>query len=99
MKKVAAVLGLAYGIVFSLAIQAQQAPADGPRYVNGTNLVRPADYREWTFLAAGLGMTYEPASGAQSTAPQLFSYVFVNPSSYPTLLEVARQMGTVKPGF
>ena len=59
MTRVAAVLGLAYGIVFSLAVRAQPAPAEGPPYVSGTNRVRPDDSRERTYLAAGLGMTYD----------------------------------------
>jgi hypothetical protein len=90
MTRVAAVLGLAYGIVFSLAVRAQPAPADGPRYVSGTNLVRPDDYREWTFLAAGLGMTYDSPAGAQASAPQLFSNVFVNPSSYRSFMQTGK---------
>jgi len=62
MNKVAVALGLAcvaFGIAFSLAVRAEQAPGGGPVYANGTNLVRPTDYREWTFLSSGLGMTYE----------------------------------------
>ena len=41
---------------------------DGPRYQNGNHLVRPADYREWPFLGAGLGLTYdaEPGPGGQN---------------------------------
>ena len=68
MKKIAVVFVLAYGMAFSLAPHAQQAPSDGPQYT-GTALVRPTDYREWVF------------------------------QFYPTLLEVARRMGTLKPGF
>src|SRR5262249_5566126 len=58
------VLGMTYlGAVLLLA--GSQAPAgqtggDGPRFVNGTELVKPADYREWIFLSSGLGMTYQP---------------------------------------
>jgi hypothetical protein len=84
-KRLAVVLGLAYGIAFSLAARAQQAPGDGPRYANGTNLVRPTDYREWTFLSSGLGMTYEPSRGSQSAPP--FGNVFVNPSSYRSFMQ------------
>jgi hypothetical protein len=99
MKTVAAVvLMLAYVLTGSWALRAQPAQADGPRYTNGTNLVRPADYREWPFLGAGLGMTYQPASGpgAQSTAPQMFTNVFVNPSSYRSFMQTGRwQNGTI----
>ena len=59
---------------------AQAEAGDGPRYENETNLVRPTDYRTWTFLSSSLNMTYEPPSGG--SRPQLFQNVFVNPSSY-----------------
>ena len=149
----------------TLGLRAQSGPNDAPRYENGADLVFPADYRTWTFLGAGIGMTYEEEGGAGNG--QMFSHVFVNPSSharrfqtglafleaevkdsrfedgwafyqfgpggnlrdvaprmtgdavepcikchtehtavertfvqfYPTLLEVAREKGTLKPGF
>lgn len=88
MKKIVLLLSIAYGVAFSIAIQAQQ---DGPQYRDSTHLVRPIDYREWPFLGAGLGMTYdEPGSGAQASAPQLFSNVFVNPSSYRAFMQTGR---------
>ena len=70
---------------------------DGPQYVNGTSLVRPADYRSWPFIGAGLGMTYE---GEQGTPPQeqnpTFSHAFVNPASYRHFMETGRwRDGTV----
>ena len=40
MKSAAVVIGLAYVVSFSLGARAQQTPGDGPRYVNGQNLVR-----------------------------------------------------------
>jgi len=87
MKRVTvAVFGLACVMASAWALRAQQAPGDGPRYTNETNLVRPTDYREWTFLGSGLGMTYEPAAGSQS-APQFFTNVFVNPSSYRSFMQ------------
>ena len=68
---------------------AQQAPDDGPRYEDGTSLVRPDDYREWTFLSSGLGMTYEDETtdGDSSELSQSFTNVFVNPSSYRGFME------------
>jgi hypothetical protein len=80
------------------ALQAQQPAGDGPRYQNGNHLVRPADYREWPFLGAGLGLTYdaEPGPGAQGMRPQNFSNVFVNPSSYRHFIQTgAWKDGTV----
>jgi hypothetical protein len=86
---VAVVVGLACAIAFSLDARAQQGRGDGPRFTNETNLVRPTDYREWTFLGSGLGMTYEPAAGSQS-AQQSFTNVFVNPSSYRSFMETGK---------
>lgn len=68
-------------------IGAQPPPTDGPQYTDGTLLVRPDGYREWIFLGAGLGMTYDSAPGIQSEAPQAFTNVFVNPSSYRAFLQ------------
>lgn len=81
---------LGFGVAFSLAIHAGQEPADdGPRYVSGTNLVRPPDYREWMFLSSGLGMTYEQ-EGRSPSAPQSFGNVFVNPSSYRRFMQTGK---------
>lgn len=87
MKKMTVVFVLAYGIAFSLATGAQQAPSDGPRYT-GTALVRPTDYREWVFLSSGLGMTYEPPSA--NPRPPTFGNVFVNPSSYRSFMQTGK---------
>lgn len=76
-KRIAVVVSIFYAGALSLF--AQQPQRDGPRYQGGTNLVRPADYREWAFLGSGLGLDYEPAD--PSAAPS-FTSVFVNPSSY-----------------
>jgi hypothetical protein len=58
----------------------EQSGEDGPRFVNGTTLARPSEYREWVFLSSGLGMTYQ--SGAAAAATSTFGNVFVNPSAY-----------------
>lgn len=67
----------------------QQSGTDGPRYANGTDLVRPADYREWPFLGSGLGLTYEDEAGSRSAAPP-FTNVFVNPASYRAFMRTGR---------
>ena len=79
-----ACVGVGTGVVL-----AQQVPDDGPRYTDGTSLVRPVDYREWTFLSSGLAMTYEGETAAVDSAerPRLFQNVFVNPSSYRGFME------------
>jgi hypothetical protein len=96
-RTVAAALGLAYGLTLSLAGSAQQGPSDAPRYVNGTSLVRPADYREWIFLSSGLDMVYNPPPAA-ATAPErhTFTNVFVNPTAYRSFMQTgAWPNGTV----
>src|SRR5262249_41532120 len=90
MRKTIAVLGLA--LSGALFVHAKQPQADGPRYVNGTNLLRPADYREWIFLSSGLDMNYNPPPGSASGPPRqserhTFTNVFVNPSSYRGFLQ------------
>jgi len=62
-----------------------QSPGDGPRYVNGMNLARPTDYREWVFVSSGLGMEYDPMPGAPPG--QRFGNVFVNPASYRSFMK------------
>jgi hypothetical protein len=84
-KKMVVIVALAFGGAFSLIGWGRVTPDDGPRYTNGTNLVRPADYREWPFLGAGLGMTYD--SPGDSQAAPSFTNVFVNPSSYRGFME------------
>jgi hypothetical protein len=79
---------LTLAAVSSVVLWGQPAASDGPRYENQTNLVRPDDYREWTFLSSGLAMAYNedtPVGG--DTRPQLFQNVFVNPSSYRGFME------------
>jgi hypothetical protein len=87
-----------------------QAPAratDGAAYNADGQLIRPADYREWAFVTAGLGMTYGPAQPATGQ-PAFFDNVFVNRESYQAfkatgrwpdktmfLLEIRRGLGNV----
>ena len=68
------------------ASEDSQTLSDGPRYLNGTSLVRPIDYREWPFVGSALGLTYE-AETASSDAPPIFTNVFVNPSSHRAFME------------
>jgi hypothetical protein len=93
-KTIVAGLVSAYVLSTGWALRAQQQ-TDGPKYQSGNELVRPTDYREWPFLGAGLGLTYdaERGPGAQNQ-PQNFSNVFVNPSSYKHFM----QTGTWKDG-
>ncbi len=67
------------------ALRAQQ-PADVPELRAGNALTLPADFREWVFLGAGLGMTYGPNAPA-ADRPQAFTNVYVNPTSYRAFLK------------
>ena len=88
---VSLVLAAAVGAAsLAVTVRAQSEPEDGPRYRNGTDLIRPDDYREWMFLSAGLGMTYEAEGGeaaGSGARPQRFQNVFVNRSAYRAFKE------------
>jgi hypothetical protein len=84
----AAVLVWVAASMASVSTSAQQpAPFDGPRY-NGSELLKPEDYRSWMFLSSGLGMAYGPDAG--QGRPPLFTNVFVNPSAYRAFLQTGR---------
>jgi hypothetical protein len=71
-----------WALLFAASARAQQQPPDFPQYRDGRELVLPGDYRQWTFLSTGLGMTYN-----MPRATPLFSNIFVTPSSYRGFLE------------
>ena len=91
MRRAGVLVGVACAttaLVSSVVLNGQQVPTqeappdDRPVYENDTHLVRPTDYREWTFLSSGLSMTYADEGDASENGPQRFQNVFVNPSSY-----------------
>ena len=86
------VAALAFAVsVTSVVLDAGQSVApqsEAPRYANGSNLIRPADYREWVFLSSGLGMDYNPTP-QQRDSPG-FGNVFVNPSSYREFMKTGK---------
>jgi len=84
-KTMSVVIGLAFGAEFLITVWAQVRPGDGPRYVNGSSLARPTDYREWVYVGGGLGLTYEQSRNPQAT-PR-FGNVFVNPSAYRSFMQ------------
>ncbi len=55
----------------------------GPQFTADGKLVRPEGYRRWVFVSSGLGMSY---SQKASDSMQMFTNVFVNPSSYDYFL-------------
>jgi hypothetical protein len=94
-KMVFTVMCLAYLAAIAV-VDGQQRPvsttvapqSEAPRYTNGSNLIRPADYREWVFLSSGLGMEYDPKPGAQRSPS--FGNVFVNPTSYREFMKTGK---------
>ena len=52
-------------------------------------LIRPVDYREWTYVTSGVGMTYGPAQPATGQ-PAFFDNVFVNRESYRAFTKTGR---------
>lgn len=68
---------------FAIAVVSTTCLAAEPvlKFNDKGELARPADYREWVFLTAGLGMTYGP-NAPRAGQPAPFSNVFVNPDSY-----------------
>ncbi|HEY7187237.1 MAG TPA: cytochrome P460 family protein [Vicinamibacterales bacterium] len=84
-----------FAYVAAAVVAGQQRPAstaspqsEAPRYTNGSNLIRPPDYREWVFLSSGLGMDYTPEAGGKN--PPSFGNVFVNPSSYREFMKTGK---------
>ena len=73
-------------LLIAPAVRAQQAKTDGPDLAAGNMLTLPADFREWVFLSAGLGMTYGPNAPAPGR-PQSFTNVYVNPASYRAFMK------------
>ena len=68
---------------------ATNGPAEaGPRYTAAGELIRPADFRDWSFVTAGLGMTYNEPTGAARTLN--FTNVWVNPSSYRAFMKTGQ---------
>jgi len=52
----------------------------GPRYTSENQLIRPEGYREWIFIGASLGMSYEP--NQEKHKDPKFHNLYINPSSY-----------------
>jgi hypothetical protein len=82
-KHIALVLIVLFVAAGTVATQsgAESSGADVPDLLAGNQLALPADFREWVFLSAGLGMTYGPNAPAPGQ-PQAFTNVYVNPRSY-----------------
>jgi len=60
----------------------------GPRFTATGELIRPTDFREWSFVTAGLGMTYNQPTSAARTPN--FTNVWVNPSSHQAFMKTGQ---------
>jgi hypothetical protein len=76
-------------IFLSLAFFASGAGPDEPHYTAEGQLQRPADYREWIFLASGFGMSYSASQPAQNAAPP-FDNVFVTRPAYQQFMQTGK---------
>jgi hypothetical protein len=70
-------------LFFSAAASSQDLGA--PKFTPAGELQMPANYREWVFLSAGLGMTYDAAASASANPP--FQNVFVSRPGYDGFLK------------
>jgi hypothetical protein len=60
-----------------------ESGSDKPQYTSDNHLLRPDNYREWTYLSSGLGMNYSPVSSGHI----MFTNVFVPQWAYAQFLE------------
>jgi Cytochrome P460 len=58
-----------------------------PAYTKDGKLMFPADYRNWTFVTSGVGMTYGPAGTRDAQGNPMFDNVFANTASYRQFLK------------
>jgi hypothetical protein len=80
--KLQRVIVAATGVLLALAASAGEAPKSAVDYTDAGELKFPANYREWVFLSAGVGMTYGPARAfVQQDHPDIDN-VFVNTDAY-----------------
>jgi hypothetical protein len=74
------------GLGLSLTPDGRAASVSGvPRYTKDGNLIFPSDYRSWTFVTSGMGMSYSAA--AQMSMDPAFDNVFVPTAAYQRFVE------------
>jgi hypothetical protein len=57
------------------------------QYTAGGALTLPSDYRNWTFVTSGLGMTYGPTGTTDAAGNPNFDNVFASPAAYKEFLK------------
>ena len=73
-------------IVACLVVLEAAGPESGsgkPQYTSDNHLLRPDNYRDWTYLSSGLGMNYSPVSSGHI----MFTNVFVPQWAYAEFLK------------
>jgi hypothetical protein len=70
----------------SIPAAADESAADGARYTDDGQLIKPENYRQWVLIGTGLGMAYGPLRQTANSKPP-FTNVFVNPSAYRAFLQ------------
>ena len=91
MRRILLVLLVAVSLAAS-AVAVLRARQGGPqewRYVNGSSLALPSNYREWMWVSSNLGMVYE-GEATRPDRPPVFTNVFVNPSSYRGFIDTGK---------
>ncbi len=59
----------------------------GQQFTPAGALIMPTDYRNWTFVTSGLGMTYGPTGTKDAAGNPNFDNVFANPAAYEAFLK------------
>jgi hypothetical protein len=77
-------------ILLILAAVSILSAQDDPQYTKDGLMRLPANYREWTFLTAGLAMTYGPAGQTDAQGNPRFDNVFVSPAAYKGFLKTGK---------
>src|SRR5580704_15469943 len=77
-------------LLFGASVNRPVDKTDEPKYAASGALLRPDNYRQWTWLTSGLGMAYvAPGTGGESKDPP-FDNVFVTPSAYQSFLQTGQ---------
>ena len=79
-------IGSVAALIASVAMAGGTPDASGAAHFNDKGeLLFPTDYRRWTFLTSGHGMSYN--AQANAAADQPFDNVFVDPESHAAFLK------------
>ncbi|MFN7992204.1 MAG: cytochrome P460 family protein [Bryobacteraceae bacterium] len=90
MKRVSIYCTTALLAIAALSVADQPVRSEGPQFNAKSELLFPANYREWVFLSSGLGMNYGPITAQSRDDHPSFDNVFVSPPAYRAFLESGR---------